>query len=54
MDQYLIIALIVIGFWLLGFIVYLILSNKQRDIELEINQIDLLLEVDNSSSRSEL
>ncbi|MFL7840454.1 MAG: hypothetical protein ACK2T4_06220 [Candidatus Promineifilaceae bacterium] len=53
MEQYLLLALIIIGFWVVGFIIYLILSNRQRDIESEINQIDAMLEADNSTVGAE-
>ncbi len=53
MDQYFLLALIIIGFWVVGFIIYLVLSNRQRDIETEIIQIDGMLEAEESGSVSE-
>jgi hypothetical protein len=50
LEQYLLFALIIIGFWVVGFIIYLVLSNRQRDIEAEINHIDEMLEADSSGS----
>lgn len=44
MEQYFILALIIISFWVVGFIFYLVLSNRQRDIEAEIDHIDELLD----------
>jgi hypothetical protein len=38
------IALVIIAFFLVGFIVYLVLSNRQLDIESEIERVDRLLE----------
>lgn len=46
MDRYLLFALIVIAIWLLSFIVYLVISNRQRDIEGEIMQVERLLRDD--------
>lgn len=46
MDQYLLIALVVILFWLVGFGVYLIVSNRQRDFEGDLNHLSELLEDD--------
>lgn len=53
MDQYFLLALIIISFWVVGFIIYLVLSNRQRDIETEIKHIDTLLETDESGSVAE-
>jgi hypothetical protein len=53
MEQYILLALIIIGFWVLGFAIYLVLSNRQRDIESEIDQIDAMLEADKSGVGTE-
>ncbi len=44
MENYLLIALVIIAFFLVGFIVYLLLSNRQLDIENEIEHVNRLLE----------
>ena len=44
MESYLLIALVIIAFFLVGLIVYLVLSNRQLDIENEIKRVDKLLE----------
>jgi Ni,Fe-hydrogenase I cytochrome b subunit len=46
LEQYFLLALIIIGFWVVGFILYLVSSNRQRDIQAEINHIDEMLEAD--------
>jgi hypothetical protein len=46
MDQYLIIAFVVIIFWLVGFGAYLLISNRQRDVEDELDALDELLHND--------
>jgi hypothetical protein len=46
MDQYLIIALLVIILWLVGFGAYLLISNRQRDVEDELDDLDELLQND--------
>lgn len=43
MDLYLLFALVVIALWIGSFAVYLVLSNRQRDIEGEILQVEHLL-----------
>jgi len=48
MEQYLLVSLIIIGFWVVGIAIYLFLSNRQRDIETEINEIDAMLDADSS------
>lgn len=50
MDRYLLFALIVIAFWLVSFIVYMVISSRQRDIEGEIMQVNRLLRDDGSSN----
>lgn len=49
MENYLILALVIIGFWVAGFVVYLVLSNRQRDIETEIDQVNKMLEANESA-----
>ena len=44
MDSYVLIALIVIAVWLVSFVVYMVVSNRQLDIESEIQQVDNLLD----------
>lgn len=46
MDQYLIIALVVIILWLVGFGAYLLISNRQRNVEDELDDLDELLQND--------
>lgn len=46
MDQYLLIALVVIVFWLVGFGVYMVVSNRQRNLEGDLNHLSELLEDD--------
>lgn len=46
MNQYLPIAVIIILFWLLGYGVYLIVSNRQRKLEGDLNNLSELLEDD--------
>jgi hypothetical protein len=43
MDQYLLIAMVVIIFWLIGFGVYMVVSNRQRDLEGDLNDLSELL-----------
>ena len=42
-----------LGFWVVGFIIYLVFSNRQRDIEAEIIHIDGMLEAEESGNVSE-
>jgi hypothetical protein len=44
LDLYVLIAIIVIAVWLVSFLVYLVISNRQLDIESEIHQVDKLLD----------
>jgi hypothetical protein len=44
MDQYLIIALIAIIFWLVGFGVYLVISSRQQEVERSLNEINDILQ----------
>lgn len=44
MDLYLLFALILIAIWLVTFLVYIAVSNRQRDIEGEIVAVERLLE----------
>jgi len=43
MDQYLLIAAVVIIFWLVGFGAYMVVSNRQRDLEGNLNDLSELL-----------
>jgi hypothetical protein len=43
MDQYLLIAVVVIIFWLVGFGAYMVVSNRQRDLEGDLNDLSDLL-----------
>lgn len=43
LEQYVLIALIIIVFWLVGFVVYLRISDRQRDLEGELNEVSDLL-----------
>lgn len=47
MDQYLIIALIVIIFWLVGFGAYLVISNRQQEVAGDLNEISEILQDNN-------
>lgn len=46
MDQYLLIAIVVVLFWLVGFGVYMIVSNRQRGLEGELSQLSEVLDDD--------
>ncbi len=43
LEQYVLIALIIIIFWLVGFVAYLRISDRQRDLEGELNDVSELL-----------
>ncbi len=43
LEQYLLIAVVIILLWLLGFIAYLIISRRQRDLESDIQEISDML-----------
>ena len=43
LEQYVLIALIIIIFWLVGFVAYLRISDRQRDLEAELNDVSELL-----------
>ena len=43
MDQYLLIAVLITIFWLIGFGAYMIVSNRQRDLEGDLNDLSDLL-----------
>ncbi len=43
MDQYLLIAVIITIFWLIGFGSYMVVSNRQRDLEGDLNDLSELL-----------
>lgn len=47
-EQYLLIAIVIIALWLIGFIAYLIISNRQRDLESDIKEISDMLGDDGS------
>lgn len=53
MERYLLISLVIIGFWLIGFAIYLFTSNRQRDLESEIDQVDAMLNNAELESTSE-
>lgn len=46
MNLYLLIALVVISFWLVSFGIYLVISNRQRDVEDELNNLSKRLQED--------
>ena len=46
MDQYLLIAVVIILFWLIGFGVYMVVSNRQRGLEGELSQLSDFLKDD--------
>jgi len=46
MNQYLLIAVVIILFWLIGFGVYLLVSNRQKNLEGDLNNLSDLLEDD--------
>ena len=46
MDNYLLIALIIIVFWIVGFAVYIAVSNRQRIVEGDLNRLSNMLEDD--------
>lgn len=43
LEQTFLIALLIIAFWLIGFVAYLVVSNRQRDLESELNEISDML-----------
>jgi hypothetical protein len=43
MDQYLLIAVLITIFWLIGFGAYMVVSNRQRDLEGDLNDLSELL-----------
>jgi hypothetical protein len=43
LEQTFLIALLIIVFWLFGFVAYLVVSNRQRDLKSELNEISDLL-----------
>ncbi len=43
LEQYVLIAIVIIIFWLIGFVAYLRISNRQRDLEGELNEVSELL-----------
>jgi hypothetical protein len=46
MNQYLLIAVMAIIFWFVGFGIYLIISNRQRALEGDLNHLSELLDED--------
>ena len=46
MDQYLLIAIVAILFWLVVFGVYMVVSSRQRGLEGDLNQFSEALEED--------
>lgn len=42
-EQYLLIAIVIITLWLIGFIAYLVISNRQRNLEADIQEISEML-----------
>jgi hypothetical protein len=46
MDQYLLIAVVIIVFWLVGYGVYMVISKRQRNLEGDLNQLSELLQDD--------
>ncbi len=46
MDQYLLIAVVVVLFWLVGFGVYMIVSNRQRGLDGELSHLSEILNDD--------
>ncbi len=50
LDSYVLFALVVIAFWLVSFLIYIVISNRQRDIEGEILQVNRMLDDDSRES----
>ena len=44
LDLYVLFAIALIAIWLVSFLAYVVISNRQRDIEDEILEVDQLLE----------
>lgn len=42
-EQYILIAVIIIVVWLVGFVAYMLISKGQRDLESDINEISEML-----------
>ena len=53
LEPYLLLSLVIIGFWVVGFIVYLVSSNRQRDIAGEINHVNAMLDASESGNEPE-
>jgi hypothetical protein len=47
MNVYLLIALVIIVLLLVGYVAYLVVSNRQRDMEADLDHLAELLEDDN-------
>ena len=43
LEQFVVIALVIIIFWLVGYVIYLRISDRQRDLEDELNEVSDLL-----------
>ena len=52
LENYLLVALVVIGLWIAGFVMYLFTSNRQVDLEAEIAQIDAALDAEEADTES--
>ncbi len=53
MENYTLISLLIIAPWVVGFIVYMILSNRQVDIESEINEVNTMLDSGEAGNAAE-
>lgn len=53
MENYLLVALIVLIFWLVGIVAYLFVSSRQLDIEHEINDLNATLDTSETAVKSE-
>lgn len=52
-ERYLLIAVIIIALWLIGFIAYVIVSRRQQDIESELEHLQQMLDRDPERDRTE-
>lgn len=46
MENFLLIASVIIVFWMVGFGVYMVVSNRQRNLEGDLNHLSKMLEDD--------
>lgn len=46
MESFLLVALVIIVFWLIGFGVYMIVSNRQRNLEGDLDHLTEMLSDD--------